>query len=135
VTVRIRLLAGSAAAFLLLSVLACGGGGSTNPPASGGAPSAAPAASSAAACNNISGSETVAIENFAFNPADLTVSVGSTVTWTNGDAATHTVSFDAGPDCGNVSGGASVSATFDEPGIYPYHCNIHSSMKGTITVE
>jgi plastocyanin len=78
----------------------------------------------------------VSMENFSFVPADLTVSVGTTVTWTNNDAATHTVTSDTGLfDSKDMSKGGTFSHTFTEKGTFSYHCALHSSMKGTITVQ
>ncbi len=89
------------------------------------APSMAPAASAAS----------VTIQDFAFGPASISVAVGSTVTWTNQDGTAHTVTADDGSfDSGNLAQGATFSQTFDTPGTYTYHCAIHSSMIGTITV-
>jgi plastocyanin len=79
---------------------------------------------------------TVEIRDFAFAPADLTVGVGSTVTWKNEDGATHTVTGDDdGFDSADLPGGAEFSQTFDEAGTFTYHCEIHPSMTGTVRVE
>lgn len=79
----------------------------------------------------------VSIQNFAFSPADITVKKGTTVTWTNKDSATHTVTetdSQKGPDSGNLASGKTYSFTFDALGTFKYHCAIHSSMVGTVTV-
>ena len=82
-----------------------------------------------------SGTE-VTIADFAFDPGDLTVSVGDTVTWTNDDGTEHTVTSDDDAfDSGDISGGDTFEQTFDEAGEFAYHCSIHSQMSGTITVE
>jgi plastocyanin len=82
------------------------------------------------------GEEAIAIEGFAFGPADITIPVGTTVTWTNNDGAPHTATADDGSfDSGNLSTGDSFSFTFDTPGTYTYHCNVHPNMTATITVE
>ena len=79
---------------------------------------------------------TVAIQNFAFNPATLTVKAGTKVTWTNQDSATHQVVSDTGAfNSGDLSNGQSFSFTFDKAGSYPYHCAVHPSMTGTIVVQ
>ena len=129
------LLSGFAAGFMLIVVTACGGSGATSaPPSAAGGPPAASQAAAAPSCGTGSG-QAVAIANFAFSPGTLSVSSGSKVTWTNNDSTTHTVTFDNGPDCGNVAPGAAVSATFPSAGTYAYHCKIHPSMKGTVTVS
>src|SRR5262245_54769364 len=80
--------------------------------------------------------ESVSIEGFAFDPAGLTVDVGDTVTWTNGDDIAHTATADGGSfDTGTLANGESGSATFNTAGTFPYHCSIHAQMTGTITVE
>lgn len=79
--------------------------------------------------------ESVTIAGSAFDPAGLTVNVGDTVTWTNNDGFAHTATADGGAfDTGNIAGGASDSVTFDTAGTFAYHCSIHASMTGTITV-
>ena len=77
----------------------------------------------------------ITVQNFAFSPASVSVPAGTTVTWTNQDAATHQIASDTGAFMGNPIGqGSSYSFTFTTPGTFPYHCAIHPSMKGTITV-
>jgi plastocyanin len=81
-------------------------------------------------------SQSVNIAGLAFAPASVTVSQGSTVTWTNNDAGIpHTVSADGGTfDSGNLTTGQTFSQTFSTAGSFPYHCNIHPQMTGTVTV-
>jgi len=79
---------------------------------------------------------TVSIVSMSFSPATLTVSVGTTVTWTNNDNMTHTVTSDAsGFDSGDITMGSKYSRVFSVAGTYAYHCTIHPSMKGTIVVK
>jgi plastocyanin len=81
--------------------------------------------------------------NSAFVPSPDTVSAGATVTWTNQDAATHTVTSVPGSaetfSSGNVSAAATFSHTFNSAGTFNYYCAIHgtptSGMRGTIVVE
>ncbi|HEY6013696.1 MAG TPA: plastocyanin/azurin family copper-binding protein, partial [Candidatus Limnocylindrales bacterium] len=63
--------------------------------------------------------------------------VGDTITWTNNDTAGHTVTVDNQSSCdtNTIAGGATGSLTFTVAGTYAFHCKIHSSMKGTITVS
>ena len=78
-----------------------------------------------------------------YAPASTTVVLGvnSTVTWTNNDIAAHTVTSDnktgttAVFDSGNMAVGAAYTYNFTTPGTYPYHCNYHTWMKGTIVVK
>jgi plastocyanin len=77
----------------------------------------------------------VAIIDFAFQPAAVTADAGNTVFWTNTGGTTHTVTFDNGKDCGSLAPGDLLHVNFLAPGTYPYHCEIHKTMKGTVTVN
>lgn len=77
----------------------------------------------------------IMIHNFSFSPPSITVARGATITWTNMDSVRHTVTSDTNLfDSGFLSPGSTFKFTFNTPGTYTYHCNIHSSMTGTITV-
>jgi len=82
------------------------------------------------------GGSAVAIDNFAFVPANLSVASGTTVTWTNQDDTPHTVSADDGRtfDSSAFGRGKTFQVTAGAPGTYPYFCRIHPFMKGTLTV-
>jgi len=98
--------------------------------AASASPMASPVASTAAAAGSA-----VEIKNFAFNPASVTVAVGTAVTWTNNDSVGHTVTADDGSFNGSVAPGAPFSFTFTKAGTYTYHCSIHPNMKATIVVK
>jgi plastocyanin len=84
----------------------------------------------------------VTIQNFAFSPPSVTVPKRTTVTWTNQDPAPHTIVNDATStialgklfSSNSLGTGQTFSFTFNDPGIYAYHCGIHTSMHGTVTV-
>ena len=78
----------------------------------------------------------VNISGFAFSPGNLTVKAGTEVTWTNKDSAPHTVTSDDSKfaSSGNLSQNQTYKITFATAGIYAYHCTIHPSMTGTVTV-
>lgn len=77
----------------------------------------------------------VEIVDFAYAPAELTISVGETVTFTNLDAVAHTATATDGSwDTGLLEQGQSASITFTAPGTYNYLCTPHPSMTGRITV-
>ena len=79
---------------------------------------------------------TVDISGSAFDPSEKTISAGTTVKWINNDGFTHTVtSEDDVFDSGDLAGGDTFVYTFDSTGEYPYICEIHSGMSGTIIVE
>jgi plastocyanin len=78
----------------------------------------------------------VNISGFAFVPSTLTVSVGTTVTWTNKDSVTHTVtSNDNLFNSGDLAPNATFEFTFNQKGTFGYHCIIHTFMTGEIIVE
>ena len=108
----------------------------TATPTSTGTPAATATTAAGGCTNGATGSQTVTIAGFAFAPATLSVPAGTTVTWTNQDATTHTATADDGTsfDCTPIGAGASMSFTFATPGTFAYHCAIHPTMKATITV-
>ncbi|HYF62027.1 MAG TPA: plastocyanin/azurin family copper-binding protein, partial [Herpetosiphonaceae bacterium] len=84
---------------------------------------------------NFAFSNGVSIVDFAFSPQNLTVTIGTSVTWTNNGATAHTTTSDtAGWDSGSLGAGQTFNHTFAAAGTFPYHCTIHSGMTGTITV-
>jgi plastocyanin len=79
----------------------------------------------------------VRIRNFAFGPGELRVSPGTRVIFANCDAVAHTSTADAadGWDSGLISPNTIYEMTFAQAGRFPYHCEPHPTMKGTIVVE
>jgi plastocyanin len=115
-----------------LTVATCSGPSTPTP--AGAAPTAAPPAAASGA--PAAGASAVTIAGFAFAPATITVSVGTTVTWTNNDSTGHTVTADDGSFAsGTLAPGATFSQAFTTAGTFAYHCSIHSSMQGTVTVR
>lgn len=81
------------------------------------------------------GSAHVAIRNFAFEPAQVTVEVGQTLTWQNDDGAPHGVVFKNGT--GGIDlllPGKAFARSFDKPGVYEYACSVHPYMTARVTV-
>jgi plastocyanin len=117
-----------------LVLAACSGAASTNPPAAtAGATSAAaictePAAGTAADVD-------ASVGGNAWGP--VSAAVGDVITWTNSDAVAHKVGLDDGTCTmtNNITGTAPQSLVFNVAGSYPFHCTIHSSMKGTIVIS
>ncbi len=71
-----------------------------------------------------------------FMPKDLTVPVGTTVTFANTDGSNHNVVFKDGPKSGRLRHEAVWTRTFAAAGSYPYECAIHgAAMSGVITVK
>jgi len=79
----------------------------------------------------------VLIDNFTFNPQQLTVKAGTTVTWTNKDDIPHGIASanNAFSKSKALDTDDSYSFTFTTPGTYAYFCYIHPHMTGTIVVE
>lgn len=80
----------------------------------------------------------VYIQNMAFTPATITVTVGTTVKWTNKDGVAHTVTSDVGTttlNSGNINSKGVFSFMFMAAGTYNYHCAIHTSMTGKVIVK
>ena len=77
----------------------------------------------------------VTIDNFTFQPAELTVKVGTTVTWQNHDDIPHTVVSAGKFRSKTMDTDDSFSFTFKASGEYKYFCSLHPHMTGTIKVE
>jgi len=76
----------------------------------------------------------VEIQGFAFIPDTITVTKGTTVTWTNKDSAAHTIKG-TGFISGTLNQGQTYSQTFNEAGTFEYVCGVHPSMKGKVIVN
>jgi plastocyanin len=88
------------------------------------------------------GGAEVGMQNVQFDPADVTIKAGETVTWTNNEGVPHDVektggpgpSFSSGPE-GGMMEGDTFAQTFDQPGTYEYVCRVHApGMAGTVEV-
>ncbi len=79
----------------------------------------------------------VSIRKFVFKPAELVITVGDRVTWTNLDIAPHTATeFSEGLwDTGELSRNDTNTIVFNEPGSFTYYCVFHPHMKGVIQVN
>src|SRR3712207_351462 len=113
------------------------GGAATDPttvPAETTAPaeSTTPAQTTTPAPNSTT---TVDISNHAFNPAQLNVAPGTTVTFVNNDTEPHTATADNGLfDTGVLEPGYSFDVLLDGSGTVTYHCELHPDMQGSIVV-
>lgn len=127
-------------AFVTFTVLAlallgaCGGGGP-------GGPTAEPTSSQLLGpndtvfCGVFNTGTVVEIKDNTFTPADVTIAVNGEVDWKNEDQVTHVIKFDNGTTCGTVMAGQTKKVRFSAAGLYPYHCTIHTDMKGTVLVQ
>jgi plastocyanin len=87
------------------------------------------------------GQNEIWMQSNTFNPATKTISAGTTITWTNKESATHTVTSGLS---GNPTGifastdlgvNGTFSFTFNTPGTIEYFCIHHAGMRGTIIVQ
>ena len=122
-----------------LALAACSGGGTspTQQPA-GGTQQPAGTTAAAAPCADSTGTTVVAVgvANNAWQQP-INAKVGDVITWTNSDGVPHKVALDDG-SCqmsSNIPGGGSKSLVFSVAGTFPFHCAVHPSMKGTITIS
>jgi plastocyanin len=94
----------------------------------------APATDAPATDAPAAGGAEIVISGFAFSE-DITVPVGTTVIVRNDDGAGHTFTADDGAfDTGVIDGGGTAEVTLTEAGTFAFHCELHPSMSGTITV-
>ena len=93
--------------------------------------------SSGSSARAATATKSVTISNFMFSPMSASVAPGSTVSVTNKDSVTHTLTATGGQfNTGDIGPGQ--TKTFTAPskaGTYSYICNIHQYMKGTIVVR
>jgi len=99
------------------------------------APAAMPVAAMPAAATPAAVME-VKIDNFKFGPEELTIPVGTTVTWTNRDDIPHTVVSTEGVFKSKVlDTDEKFTYTFAKAGTFPYFCSIHPKMTGKVIVQ
>lgn len=83
----------------------------------------------------------IEINSYSFDPDEITISAGTTVTWLNQHTTGHRmVSGTSGHkdgvfDSGMVYEGNNYSFTFEQPGEYDYYNNVHPFMTGKIIVN
>lgn len=77
------------------------------------------------------------VQTWNYDPPVLKIKAGTTVTWTNTGAVLHTVtSVDRKTfDSKDIHPKGTFTRTFTKPGTFPYFCNYHPWMKGTVVVE
>jgi plastocyanin len=126
-------------ACLALGLTACGGDDDDN----GGGGGSGASTSAQPAAGGGGGGVNVSLKNIQFNPKDVTVKPGETITFTNDESIPHDVhkksgpggDFASGPD-GGLQQGDTFKLKLDKPGTYQYVCHVHApGMAGTITVK
>ncbi len=117
-----------------LGIAGCGDDSDSSPAVGG--ESGSEATSSDSGSGATASGDAVEIVEFLYEPVDLTVSAGTTVTWTNADKAPHTATAeDSSFDTGTLQKNDAGEVTLDEPGTYAYYCRFHRFMEATVTVE
>ena len=114
-----------------------GSGGSapatTSPEPGGDSPE--PSGNTPAPSGDAVRAEKVEIVEFTYQPDPVTIEAGGKVIWINRDSAPHTATADDGSfDTGTLEEGKLKSESFEDPGSYPYFCEIHPDMRGTVEV-
>jgi plastocyanin len=80
----------------------------------------------------------IVIDNFTFDPPEVTIPIGTRVTWVNHDDVPHTATSTTKPrafDSGTLDTDQKYSFTFASAGVYEYFCAVHPKMTGRITVK
>ncbi|MFI5266657.1 MAG: cupredoxin domain-containing protein [Chloroflexota bacterium] len=78
----------------------------------------------------------VRIQDFGFTPPTLNISIGTRLSWTNTGPSNHTITANDGSfDSSTIQRNATFNFTFSKAGTFAYHCSIHPTMLGTITVS
>jgi plastocyanin len=129
-------------ACLALGLAACGGDDDGGGGGGGGGDNGGAADTSGGDGGSGGGTE-VSLESVQFDPKDLTVKAGETITFTNNESIPHDVHKTSGPGedfasgpSGGMQEGDTFELTLDQPGKYEYVCDVHApGMAGTITVE
>jgi len=86
--------------------------------------------------SDVPGANEVFIQGMAFTPSTITVTAGTTITWTNNDGVAHTVTSNTGLfDSGTINPGGTYSHLFSTAGTFPYKCTIHPSMTASVVVN
>ncbi len=119
------------ATLAVLALLVAGCGSDTDspegPPTSPGAPAEKPAGSK--------GKNTVVMKDIEFKPKEITVKVGTPVTWVNEESIEHDTVSETGEWKSDLFGqGGSYRYMPDKPGTFKYVCSVHPGMEGTLTV-
>jgi plastocyanin len=125
---------------LALGLVACGGDDDDD---GGGGGGGGAATTEEPAGGGAGGGANVSLKDIQFDPKDITVKAGETITFTNDESIPHDVhkqsgpggDFSSGPD-GGMQQGDTFELKLDKPGKYDYVCHVHApGMAGTITVK
>ena len=82
------------------------------------------------------GANEVWIQGSAYSPATITVTSGTTVTWTNKEGIIHTVTSNNELfDSGDIGNNGTYSFKFNAAGTFSYYCKLHPTMTATVVVN
>ncbi len=123
----------------LVIAMACGGKSNSTSPYNNNPPPPPPGGGNGGGGGggSTAHSYSVSVAYFAFSPAGVSVAHGDTVVWTNNDTITHTVTSNTGAELnsGGIAPGMTYRHVFATAGVFDYHCAIHSTMHGAVTVQ
>jgi plastocyanin len=132
---RPRLLLAPVLIALSLALTACGSSDDSSTETEAATDTTTESTSAPAPSGEAQRSEKVEIVEFTYGPDPVTVQAGGKVIWLNEDTAPHTATADDGSfDTGTLERGKLKSETFKQAGTYPYFCEIHPTMHGTVEV-
>ena len=129
-------------ACLALGLVACGGDDEESDGGGGGAATTSEEQPADTGGGGGGGTE-VSMESIQFEPKEVSVSAGDTITFVNNESVPHDVHKTSGPGedfasgpSGGMQQGDTFELTLDQPGTYEYVCEVHApGMAGTITVN
>ncbi len=120
---------------LTLAFAACGDSGDDTTEGEATTTTSEPSGNAPAPSGEAVRAAKVKIVEFTYVPDPVTIQVGGKVTWQNEDTAPHTATADDGSfDTGTLERGKIKSETFKQAGTFPYFCEIHPTMRGTVEV-
>ncbi|MGC1164553.1 MAG: cupredoxin domain-containing protein [Solirubrobacterales bacterium] len=121
---------------LALALVACGDSGDdSTETAAGSDTTSEPSGNAPAPSGEAVRAAKVKIVEFVYGPDPVTIQAGGKVIWQNEDTAPHTATADDGSfDTGTLERGKIKSETFKQAGTFPYFCEIHPTMHGTVEV-
>lgn len=112
---------------------ACGGGGDSTGPSSTPSNPQPPVIPSQPATPVVTTS--VQVEDDFFNPANIQVSPGATVTWSWQTSTLHNITFSDGGSGDKGGSNVTFNKTFSTTGTFTYNCTLHPGMSGTVLVK
>ena len=129
-------------AFLALGLVACGGDDDESDGGGGGGATTSEEQPADTGGGGGGGTE-ISMESIQFEPKEVSVSAGDTITFVNNESVPHDVHKTSGPGedfasgpSGGMQQGDTFELTLDQPGTYEYVCEVHApGMAGTITVK